>query len=282
METEHDRTYDEGPSQRPPTGLKRAASAPLNIPGSCLPTMDELSLQPPRWQFSIAAILLISSAMAAVLGLARWWSDAGGLYLAIPVTALPFAYLVEFALQRQTRQAKLDLRPGTVSLRAAGIALGAILPAAGGWIGLVEQSSWWSPIPHLMFLSYAYLERWWVDQPELFYAIFAIPSAAYLTLVAPEAFSIRRGLPVRSLVLLGIATATTLYWFAIGFPFALEYQTTSYLMGTIVANFACLVFLWGTWAVFRDRFSFPMMVGWNAFLFSWLFWLAYPWLGEYL
>jgi hypothetical protein len=229
-------------------------------------------------QFTIAGLLLITAAIAAVLSLGRLWEERGGLAFAIPVVALPFAFVVEFALRR----ASIDRSwPSArqIAVRLAVIAVCGALPILAFTMGLSYQMFWWSPCPFLGFLPIAYLEEWFIDWP---YATWLVPSIPYLILTAPIAFKANHHhLPIRSVVLLIVATLTTVYWFSTSTSYIGKYQSMTYFVGSATSNAGIIGVLWGLWLGLRNRFNFALVLVWNLILVCWLFWLAYPWLGEY-
>ncbi|MGB7343120.1 MAG: hypothetical protein WBD20_02810 [Pirellulaceae bacterium] len=234
--------------------------------------------KPPANQFTIAGMFMVTAAVAAVLGLSRLWSDGGGLYLAIPAASIPFAFVVEFAFLNRPSDRSIP-KLTVISGRLAVIILLSALPALAAYVSVINQSSWWSPIPFLVFLPYMYLDLWLIDYP---YSVFAIPSIVLFVLVAPSAFSKAcSSLPIRSKAMLCIATCTSAYWFAFSINAAFEYQSAYYLYSCITVNLLAIMVLSVSWFLRRGRFGFSSILAWNLALVCWLFWLAHPWLGEY-
>src|SRR5690349_14763389 len=54
-----------------------------------------------RLQFSLRGMLALTFFVACVLGLSRWLADDGGLFITIPLAAIPFALLVEWMFDRR-------------------------------------------------------------------------------------------------------------------------------------------------------------------------------------
>jgi hypothetical protein len=229
-------------------------------------------------QFTIASLLLITAAVAAVLGLGRLWEEWGGFVLAIAAAALPFAFIVEIALNRPT----FCFSPPnfrSVMARLAVICVCIALPILAAIIGWANGMVWWSPGPLLLVLPIFFFDEWAIEWP---YATWLIPSVPFVILTAPIAFrSNNQNLPIRSIVLLLIATLTTIYWFATSTSYIGKYQSMTYFVGGAVSNAAIIGVLWGMWLALRNRFNFALVLVWNLILVCWLFWLAYPWLGEY-
>ena len=73
------------------------------------------------FQFSIAGGFIILTATAAVLALGNLWEERGGLYLALPVSAIPFSFVVEYALRSPARSREA-VKATTVIWRLAAIA----------------------------------------------------------------------------------------------------------------------------------------------------------------
>ena len=251
-------------------------------------------------QYSVASILIVMSAVAGVVALGKLWQGHGGYYLALPVATLPFAYIVELAFRAgksSSSPAKVPsgidapLRFSRVGLRLGVVGLSSTVPAIASWMGLVDQTSWWSPCPWLMFLPLAYLDTafYFAGYSEAWseygmYLALAIPIVVYGALVLPAAFTVSDRLPLRLLVVLGIGSMASLYWFgtALASGVASKYQSDTYIVGSLAANIGCISLLWLTWWLCRKRFHFTLVILWAMLLVSWLFWLAFPWLGEYI
>lgn len=234
----------------------------------------------PQLRLSLAGIILITTATAVVLWLARFLGEYGGVVRAIIVCAVPFSIVVEFAFGQRAKWESIGWR--SVVGRVCLLLVCSLVPALATQMGMWKEMYWWSPLPCLtvtwVFWIYEYLDYFGYAV----YAIFAVPAVVYfVTLSAPIiANKSLAYLPMRSLVMLLIATMTSVYWFGSGFSY--RYQSQYYITMSIISNTIVIIALWTTWFFLRRRFSTSRIILWNMALVSWLFWIAHPWIGEYL
>jgi hypothetical protein len=96
----------------------------------------------------------------------------------------------------------------------------------------------------------------------------------------PGLFKGQMQVPNRSLVLLMIATAFSVIWFAESWKYGIEYQGRHYTHAICGLNGIWLAALWimlaSRWH--RDSFAGNLLLHW--LLFAWLGWYAFPYLGE--
>jgi len=86
--------------------------------------------------------------------------------------------------------------------------------------------------------------------------------------------------PKRTIVLLGLLTVLTIVDFVFEWNDGVHYRGAHYAIGVCIINLMWLVFVW--WAVIRWKrqpsFRGNLLSHW--FLFAWLAWYAFPYLGE--
>jgi hypothetical protein len=91
---------------------------------------------------------------------------------------------------------------------------------------------------------------------------------------------VRKPISLSSLCLLGIGTLGSLFWLGAGWRYGLEYQGQGFTWGIIVINLVFMAILWVLWGASRRDASFSWRVNFGILLHYWLFWFAFPWLGE--
>lgn len=93
-------------------------------------------------------------------------------------------------------------------------------------------------------------------------------------------FAGQHNIPRRSLVLLGILTSLTVYYFVESWSFGLRYQGVEFTHGICAANLAWLMLLWMVFVRGWRKPSFFSNLLAHWLLFVWLGWYAFPYLGE--
>jgi hypothetical protein len=130
-----------------------------------------------------------------------------------------------------------------------------------------------SPTPLYAFLSYACAEEWW--------SLVLIPAMTYLGMNLYLGRVVVPGpIPMRFPCLLATASICTVCWFVGGWRYGLEYQSAVYFWSLAAINLAIIVCLWTLWIKKRKRASTIVSLALGLILYGWLFWLAFPWLGE--
>jgi hypothetical protein len=238
--------------------------------------MSEFVVEPKtQIRVTIRGILILMGSVAIVLALGNHWQDGGGFFLASIVCAIPMSFVIEFAFA-SNRPRSFALSKRSIAVRVILLLLLSPLAALVAWVGLVDQGSWWSPCPMLVFISYAYLETFG-------YLFLVVPMLTFLTVTLPSTFNSEiRYLPIRSFALFCIAVAGSIYWFASSMPFTFKYQSPNYIYGSIAANSIAILMLAVSGFAFRGYFNFMSAAIWNLTLVCWLFWIAFPWIGEYI
>lgn len=155
---------------------------------------------------------------------------------------------------------------------AAGLAL--LIPA---WIGLFSSGipTLYAPLPTLTVLPAFMLSRWHLESLAVL-----IPSLLFFLWSPCLLLSQRPSLPKRTPALLGLLTVLTIVDFVFEWNYGLQYQGTRHTVAICIINFMWLAFLWWVLIQFLRKPSFAgsLLVHW--FIFAWLDWYAFPYLGE--
>jgi hypothetical protein len=133
-----------------------------------------------------------------------------------------------------------------------------------------------SPMPLLTMIPVFALGHW-----ELRWLISPIPFGTFILM---NSYLLRTSsaepLPKRFPCLLGLATALSVLYFILGWKDGIRYQGASYTLASAVINAWFLLVLWTWWLAVRHRASMTAALGFATLLHSWLFWFAFPYLGE--
>ena len=86
--------------------------------------------------------------------------------------------------------------------------------------------------------------------------------------------------PVRSIVLLGLAIVLSAYSIVAGWPYGLEYQSRAYMICVASVNALFWIALIILAVLGRRRKSFAINVAFHTLMFVWLAWYALPYAGE--
>jgi hypothetical protein len=154
---------------------------------------------------------------------------------------------------------------------AAGLCL--LIPA---WIGIFSSGvpTLYAPLPSLTILPAFALSEWHLQSLAVL-----VPSILFF-LWSPGLFLKRSNVPKRTPALLGLMTVLTTVDFVFEWNDGVRYQGAHHTIAVCIINLTWLVFLW--WAVFHWRrqpsFRVDLLLHW--FLFAWLAWYAFPYLGE--
>jgi hypothetical protein len=85
---------------------------------------------------------------------------------------------------------------------------------------------------------------------------------------------------MRFSIVLGLATAFTVLLFGFGCRFGSSYWGTSYTLAVAAINAVLVLVLWGWRFAIRKRASKESALGFATLLHCWLYWFAFPCLGE--
>jgi hypothetical protein len=157
----------------------------------------------------------------------------------------------------------------TVITLVGGLALG--IPASIGLL-LKGTPSLVTPFPFLTIIPAFLLGS-------LYWLAVLIPSALFFAW-NPQFFRAIGKVPRRSLGLLALATALTIWWFVDGWGYGVKYQGLRHTYAMAVLNAAWLVLLWLTLFRASRIQSFRQGLLFHWLLFAWLGWYAFPYLGE--
>jgi hypothetical protein len=224
-------------------------------------------------QFRIRSMMLWIGAIACTLALAQWLGPG----LPIVFSVFPLSLLVERVLGGHPRAPFARRSSSGTASSLAALILGATLCTLAAWCG-----SWQgmprvlSPLPLFVVVplfASGDPRFWWIVGPIPFGA-FVLMNLYQLRIASPAP------LPTRFPVLLGLATAFSGCWFIGGWEYGVRYQGASYTQAVALINFSFLAVLWGWWLAVRRRAHRAAAFGFATLLHSWLFWFAFPWLGE--
>ncbi len=155
---------------------------------------------------------------------------------------------------------------------AAGFFL--LIPA---WIGLFSSRvpTLYSPLPTLTIVPAFLLERWHLQ------TLAVITPVILFFLWTPDLLLNQRSkVPKRTAALLVLLTGLTIVDFVFDWSHGVQYQGASHTIAMCIINLMWLVFLW--WSLIqcwrRPSFRGNLLSHW--FLFAWLAWYAFPYLGE--
>lgn len=154
----------------------------------------------------------------------------------------------------------------------AGLCL--LIPA---WIGIFSSGvpTLYAPLPMMTILPAFELSRW-----NLQYLAVLIPSIFFFLWSPGLLLNQRPNVPTRTVALLGLLTILAVVDFVVDWKYGMQYQGAGYTIGVGIVNVIWLVFLW--WSVIHARrhpsFNGHLLSHW--FIFMWLAWYAFPYLGE--
>jgi hypothetical protein len=164
----------------------------------------------------------------------------------------------------------------------------AILMAIPAWISIsTGEPQPYAPLPWLVFLPAWFIGKMLEFNGEYYILII------YLAAIVTAIFSFvalhwdtaryeRVCIPLRFVILLSFATVCSAIWLSASWSYGIQYQGPNYTWTVTLINIVCIVALWSCWFAWRRNASFSKRVGFGALLHSWLFWFAFPWLGELL
>jgi hypothetical protein len=130
----------------------------------------------------------------------------------------------------------------------------------------------WSPYPLLQFfLITSGLPRWLnVIAGPLAFVLFN----AHLVL---RPYRGKLWYLAAAMAVLSLLTVVYLGWLA---PAAIEHQGERHLAVMVLANALAVGFFWWGWIAWRTAFTTARALALNVLVFSWLFWFAFPYMGE--
>jgi hypothetical protein len=222
-------------------------------------------------QFNLAGLLQLVALSGAFFGLCYWIEPV----LAIPIAIVPFCLLIERMLRSGDgldQEAESELSPVRIVvffICALSTVAVASLPI---W---TETRTVLSPLPILsmVFLLLAY--RW----PSVIVA--AIPVGAFLTFLWPITRTHLGPIPMRATVLLVIGTTLSVVYLVACWPYGVQYAGVVHARSVIVINALSMLILWVLWVAFHRDSPFGCRIAFGTLLFYWLFWCAFPYVGQF-
>jgi hypothetical protein len=220
--------------------------------------------------------MFLIGATACALALVQWL----GAGITILLAVFPFCVLVErlFGGTPPTSHAEPSFSGSAANLVI--LILGATVCTFASWCGSsVGYPTIFSPLPLFVIAPLFLAGDLWNPVPWWFVA--PIPFATFLFM---NLYQVRVAspapLPMRFPVLLGMATAFSILWFAEGWGYGTRYQGAAYTLASASINVLFLHILWGWWLAIRRSASKAGALGFATLLHCWLFWFAFPYLGE--
>jgi len=229
-------------------------------------------------QFRIRSLMLLITAIACAVALVRWV----GPLAAILIGVWPFSLFVE-RLFTATPPAP-HCQPSFSGYAANLILLlvCAALCTVASWFGSAqEMPTILSPLPLFVVVPLFAASELGCAQPWCWWFVAPVPLGTFLVM---NFYQLRLAssapLPMRFFFLLGLATACSVYLFVGGWAYGVRYQGASYTLASAGINLSFLLILWGWWLAVRQRASKATALGFATLLHCWLFWFAFPYLGE--
>jgi hypothetical protein len=227
-------------------------------------------------QFSIQSLMYLIGAIACTLALMRWL----GAPVTIIIAIFPLSVIVErlFGTMPPTPHAQPSLAGLSANLMVL-IACASLCTAAAWCSCASGMPTVLSPLPLLVLIP-LFLA------PDPVYAVFwrfvaPIPFGTFLLM---SSYQLRvqgeAPLPTRFSFLLGLATAFSVFHFAMFWADGVRFQGVYFTLAVAVINLAFLIVLWNWWRAIRRKASKAPALGFATLLHCWLFWFAFPCLIE--
>jgi hypothetical protein len=223
-------------------------------------------------QFSLSRLLAITGVAACFCGLCFWV----GIGFALPCVAIPFAlYSERLFASDGAGDAVHNRRPPirVIVVLACALSVGAIsLQAIADGFPTIR-----SPLPMLLALPELVLSGLFGMPPEVtaifpvvMFSVFAIPA------IGQERTGIRPIFPI----LLAVASVLDICFLVAGVQLGVRYEGEQYTFWVTVANLVSIAVLWLMWGRWRRTAGFGQRIAILTAMHCWLFWCAFPWLGE--
>jgi hypothetical protein len=227
-------------------------------------------------QFHIQTLMFLIGAIACTLALVQW----AGIRLTITIAVLPSSLAVERILSTRSsvprsRPPLLDSVPTLINL----ILCASLCAMAARFACSTGVPTILSPLPFAVFVSFLLAPALGATNPWLFaasisFGTFLLMNFYQLDLTCPAP------LRPRFACLLGLTSVLSVLYFAMGCEGGLRFQGASYTLATASINLAILVILWTRWLGLRRQASKASALSFATLLHCWLFWFAFPYLGE--
>ena len=187
--------------------------------------------------------------------------------------AVPKNHAIQLGDMMQTQGSSLNLNR-RASVITAWTALGLLVPAYVG-LFLTGVPTIFCPFPVLTALPALMLAQWHLE-----YAVI-LPPVLIFIFWNPQLFRSDGKIPKRTYVLFALGAILNAVDLAMSWKWGLQYQGPTHTAIVCSINIAWIGFL--GLALLRcskkaPRFGSSLFLHWM--LFAWLFWYAFPWLGE--
>ena len=225
-----------------------------------------------RLQYSLKGLAVATAVFGAELASANWLGKSG-LFIVFVASVLPNCLLVERLLGGGP-MSQPRMHWSWYMLSHLRLAAAAALTSIFAWLGTRDGTeSILSPFPICAYLSFALGEDYW--------SLLLVPVATFvmMNLYLGRA-EVAAPIPVRFPLILAVGSICTAFWFAAGWNYGLEYQDAGYVWSLTAINLAFVVGLWTFWFRKRKRATATESLLLGLLLHAWLFWFAFPWLGE--
>lgn len=219
-------------------------------------------------QYKLAGLFVLVGLCSCLFGLSYWIGPA----LAIPVVVLPFCLVGERLLQRR------DIQDETAVSSFSRVRTAALLVCALSTVAVVKQAALSgvptvaSPFPFLvvvpMFLGWPFIVS------------AVIPIFAFILILWPISRAKRGPIPMRASILLAVGTILSAPWLVTGWTYGVQYEGFDYTLRVVIINLVFICALWCFWTYTRRDSTFGWRLVFGTLLFYWLFWFAFPYLGE--
>jgi hypothetical protein len=229
-------------------------------------------------QFRIRSFMLLITAIACALALVQWAGPLG----AIVIGVWPCSLFVERLFTGPPPAPHRQPSFWGYAANLIVLILCAALCTVASWCGSARGTpTILSPLPLFVVIPLFVASGLGCTQPWCWWFVAPIPFGTFLMM---NFYQLRSAglapLPMRFSFLLGLATAFSVYLFVGGWKYGVRYQGTTYTLASAAINLSFLLLLWGWWLAVRQRASKASTLGFATSLHCWLFWFAFPYLGE--
>jgi hypothetical protein len=118
--------------------------------------------------------------------------------------------------------------------------------------------------------------------PAILFMLSCLPVVAAFVAASFHLWSGRAGIPLRSIVMLGVFAALSVAWFVGGWSYGVQYQGLSHTSWVASSNAVLLTTALALLLLNRRAPRFGLNLAFHSVTFVWLAWCAFPWLGELL
>lgn len=233
-------------------------------------------------QIPLRGLLALIAFVALALGLGR----SIGYFPAIAIVAFVFVVCGERLLAMPSAdgdrsQALSGAGRGVLILTAAaGVAAAATQSILGHAPGLTVTS----PFPLLSVLTFLVAEDFYRPAEYAHFVALAACSAATFLLTSLDLCRKKSDypIPLAVRVIALVAVMLSIIWFGLILYDGELLQGKQYTYSLMAINGAAVGLLWGYKSLVARKASFTRRIAFGAILHYWLFWFAFPWLGESL